>query len=220
MLDSSTRCLGMPLGRAYPEVDTLPSAYMRPVAYKPKRLNLHANEATILNLHAKVVTCQLSSGDGRPSTSTWTAASCRLLAWYCTTCRHAHAASSSHSMHVRAIHAHKLPSAECSQHMRFPCFRTYCCMHVAEYSFLHPLALLAGHLTRDLPCRLTRHCNIRAHPLTHCFRSLSHAISRDMLATRVSVDCVLRNLCAPSSQCGGREPLPSVACSVKPNGFD
>ena len=147
MLDSSTRCLGMPLGRAYPEVDTLPSAYMRPVAYKPKRLNLHANEATILNLHAKVVvTCQLSSGDGRPSTSTWTAASCRLLAWYCTTCRHAHAASSSHSMHVRAIHAHKLPSAECSQHMRFPCFRTYCCMHVAEYSFLHPLALLAGHL--------------------------------------------------------------------------
>ena len=63
------------------------------------------------------VTCQLSSGDGRPSTSTWTAASCRLLAWYCTICRHAHAASSSHSVHVRAMHAHKLPSAECSQHM-------------------------------------------------------------------------------------------------------
>ena len=214
----------MSLGRAYPEVDTLPSACMRPVAYKPKRLNLHANEATILNLHAKVVvspvSCQVVTADPRQALGRLLLVDCLLGTVRLAGTRTQPAARTPctcvQSMRTRF----QAPNAH-NTCMRFPCFRTYyCCMHVAEYSFLHPLALLAGHLTRDLPCRLTRHCNIRAHPLTHCFRSLSHAISRDMLATRLSVDCVLRNLCAPSSQCGCREPLPNVVCTVKPNGLD
>ena len=167
-------------------------------------------------MQSRRVTCQLSSGDGGPLTSTSTAASCRLLAWYCTACRHAH----SQQLALHAIHTHKAAGAECSQQMRFPCFRAYCCMHFAEYSFyIHSLCSLG---IWRVTCRVILHATatIRAHPLTHCFRSHWHAISRDMLATRLSVGCVLRNLCAPSSQCGGRDPLSSLACSVKPNGLD
>ena len=159
------------------------------------------------------VTCQLSSGDHRHALGRLLLVDCLLGAVRRAGTR---TASSSHSMHVRAIHTHKAASAECSQQMRFPCFRAYCCMHVA---CIHSLCLLG---IWRVTCRVVLHATatIRAHPLTHCFRSHWHAISRDMLATRLSVVCVLRNLCAPSSQCGGREPLPSVACSAKPNGLD
>ena len=107
MLDSSTRCLGISLGRAHPKVDNLTCACMQPLACQLVRLNLHANGDPKFACKSRCVTCQLSSGDGGPSTSTWTAASCRLPAWCCTTCRHAHAASSSHSVHARAIRATK-----------------------------------------------------------------------------------------------------------------
>ena len=105
MLDSSTRRLGISLGRAHPKVDNLTCACMQPLACQLVRLNLHANGDPKFCMQSRRVTCQLSSGDGGPSTRTWTAASCRLPAWCCTPCRHAHAASSSHSMRVRAIHA-------------------------------------------------------------------------------------------------------------------
>ena len=150
MLDSSTRCLGMSLGRAYPEVDTLPSACMRPVAYKPKRLNLHANEATILNLHAKVVvspvSCQVVTADPRQALGRLLLVDCLLGTVRFAGTRTQPAARTPCTCVQCMRTSFQAPNAH-NKCMRFPCFRTYyCCMHVAEYSFLHPLALLAGHL--------------------------------------------------------------------------
>ena len=63
------------LGRVHPEVAPLTSAFMQPAACKHVHLNLHAKDNPKFACKSRRVTCQLSRGDGGPSTSTWTAAS-------------------------------------------------------------------------------------------------------------------------------------------------